>query len=668
MSSSIPVPKFGSFKPNVTAEEVKKSSSVRSEHREKDRRHHRRRHRSRSRERTGREINVAPSVPAPKPDEPAEVFIEDWRGDAQNLIYGSIHRYSVPPFHRIGAGSVLGALKNTRIDRTFADDKAIVLSDRRDEAKAQREKYVFARNEKKAERLLRIRPDENTSAVDNLDFIALQISKPRKRARLSSHSSHSSQEDEHHYRSIEGKAKTSKEILDNDLEWATESDSSDPQSGRTIKFDEALRKRNIELSRRVDEHPREVDAWVALIEHQDNLLGWADGGHRKVTAAEKRSTADIKIHLYEKALAKANPSLQDRERLLVGMMTDGAKVWDFKTQSERWEQISQDNLDSVLLWKQYLDFRQSSFVTFRYEEVKDIYIKRIKLLKDTIKGAKTSDTENLMLYEHLIYTVLRATLFIREAGYSELALAIWQALFELNLFNPPEPTSHNTRLLQFQEFWDSEVLRIGEEGALGWRNFNIDVEAPEGKTDEDISSGHLNRDGIFDGWAYSEQAKATASREPARTMDDTTENDPYRLIMWLDIESFIFDLCSCSAPRRMSQLLLDGFLVFCRLPPMPTSDHLPSREWWTDSFARGELLDCTKSWIRDHFARKAASDRQIHEDSDIAEDTNPLDWPLPYFAGSADTLFPSNYLAKYFVPWRNPYARKFLYPQDIVCS
>ena len=109
---------------------------------------------------------MAPNVPSEPLEDASVLYIIDREGDVKNLVYGSIHRYSVPPFHRIGAGSVLGAKRSLKIDRDVTDEKVIVLRDRKDEIGGRREKYVFARNEKKAVRLLRIRPE---AIVDELD-------------------------------------------------------------------------------------------------------------------------------------------------------------------------------------------------------------------------------------------------------------------------------------------------------------------------------------------------------------------------------------------------------------------------------------------------------------------------------------------------------------------
>lgn len=186
------IPKFGSFRPKpslpvqsqLQAGDV--ASSERSGH--KDGRSHHERHRSRkshSRERRrdkSRERHHSPKRdwhigkrPSPPPkDEYVEIFIVDRKGDVKNLEYGSIHRYNIPPFHRFGAGSVLGIPSYVRIDRDYGDEKGIVLNNRRNFQSNSREKYVFSKTTKERPRVLKIRPQVMVrDLVGEVDFVPL---------------------------------------------------------------------------------------------------------------------------------------------------------------------------------------------------------------------------------------------------------------------------------------------------------------------------------------------------------------------------------------------------------------------------------------------------------------------------------------------------------------
>jgi hypothetical protein len=352
----------------------------------------------------------------------------------------------------------------------------------------------------------------------------------------------------------------------------------------------SIQQQNIEFSRKVENSPHDIDAWLALIDHQDALIGGRDG--RRTTNAETRSTADIKLYMYEKALQNAR-SLQDRERLLLGLMKEGANIWEVKAQADRWEQISKDNIDSLVLWMSYLNFKQSTFSTFQYEEVKEVFIKRIKLLSEAANVAEPANS--VSLYHQLLYVLLRLTLFMRESGYAELAIATWQGLLEMNFSAPHQPLAKVEGVKLFKDFWESEVPRIGEEGALGWYHFAEHEDTsnvPDVLVDQ-IYDDLDNKD-IFRTWASAERLRSK-SLLPARTMDEVVEDDPFRVILFSDIEYYLTSLPPNPALYRS---LLNAFFLFCRLPPMAPIDDEGSHKWGTDTFVASELLECKSEWLK----------------------------------------------------------------------
>jgi hypothetical protein len=654
------VPKFASFRPKPTTavpEEAKAEKSSERKHRSRGKdetrdkdhkqRHHERR-RSKSRERSPLRKPEIEASRAQETDDSVGVFVVDRKGDEKNLIYGSIHRYSIPPFHRYGAGRVLGAPPDTKIDRDYGDEKGLVLSRWRDSRNGFREKYVFSKIEREKTRLLRIRTQIETEGKSDIEanFIPLQSQrgKKRKRGGDGDGDSSASDHDERDYRSIYGKAKSNDQPIDEDLEYATESDSSGSEAGRTMKGNASTRQKNIELSRKVDDSPHDVNAWIALIDHQDVLIR-AQDDRRRITNAELRSTADIKIHMYEKALEKAR-SLEDRERLLLGLMKEGKKIWEVKYQAERWEQISKDNIDSLLLWTSYLNFKQTAFSSFRHEDIKEVFSKRINTLSKAalVSGIRDSDS----LYHQLIYLLLRFTLFLRESGYSELAMSIWQGLLEMNFFAPDLQLSQGEAIKRFGAFWESEVPRIGEDGALGWRRFvgnENSSEVPDPLVDEaaDVVDSKI----LFKSWAAAERLRTMCSRAPARTMDEVTEDDPFRVILFSDIEDFLIRLPTQSP--GLQKLLLDGTLLFCRLPSLGSLNHDDSKKWSLDAFVGDHLLEYDIGWIKEAYFLN--SNDEI-EASDLAA---LMSVPISNSAISSEALFGSSQFSKK-KPWKDVYA------------
>ena len=582
--SNIPVPKFASFRSKPAPSELQEKSTPRSsEHKNVQHR--------KQRLHAGGEC-----LDAPHPSDAAPLWVIDRKGDEKNLIYGSVHRYSIPPFHRVGGGGVLGASSSMQIDRHLSNEKSITLVNRKRLDLTAREKDMLSKIERIRPRLLKIRPEllAETPSNEELDFVPLiQKIEKRKTADLE----HSESDEATGYRSIHGKSKFVDRPADDAFQYASESESSG--SGRSTTANSSLDKKGIQLSRRVEQCPHDIDAWFALIEHQGSLI--LNNDRQRATNAEIRSTADIKIHMYEKALTHAT-SLQDRERLLLGLMAEGTKVWEIKDLTNRWERISEDHIDSIILWKSYVDFKQSTFSSFRQEEVRDIFLKRIRMLLGAIKTT-TPDSLN-SLYSQLIYLLLRFTIFTRESGYSELAIAIWQGVLEFNFFAPPSSTSFEARIASFKDFWESEVPRIGEDGARGWSHFveNSDISGPPALIIDEICDSLDNRD-LFRSWAKAERQRSKASLIPGRTMDEIVEDDPFRVILFSDIEELLVPLPV--AAKHLSRSLLNAYLLFCSQSPLSTSD-ADSSSISLDPFIEGETLDADPAWIHSEYLSKSA--------------------------------------------------------------
>lgn len=434
------VPKFASFRPKsenpspakpippAKVEEPKRSRG----HNARDRSERRARSRSKERKHYTQEEDL-PQKSSQREPPRVDVFIVDRKGDEKNLVYGSVHRYSVPPFYRVGAGGVLGVPRRFKIQRDLSDEKGIVLSDLRESQARKREKYVFSKMEKP--RLLKLRStafvDEDSSL--QADFMSLEHPRGKKRKReLDEDSDSSGSENESkHYRSIHGKAK-SDQPSDTAFQFASESDIS--ESGDAMNDSASARKKNAELSRRVERYPQDIEAWLALIAYQDVIMQ-GDDDQRRITNAEMRSTADIKIHMYEKALEQAK-CMVDRERLLQGIMTEGSKIWEVKAQAGRWEQISRDNIDSLLLWKSFLNFRQTTFATFRYEEVRALYVDRFKRLMEEITVCSIDSIAGL--YQQLVYVLVSR--FCDFIGFTKVFTKTLQQMGCLRLSFVPRAT------------------------------------------------------------------------------------------------------------------------------------------------------------------------------------------------------------------------------------
>ena len=149
----------------------------------------------------------------------------------------------------------------------------------------------------------------------------------------------------------------------------------------------------------------------------------------------------------------------------------------------------------------------------------------------------------------------------------------------------PPPASEKARdaeLEQFEEFWDSECPRFGEQGAKGWKSYDPDeiVDLPV------ITDAQPTGTSIEDWYRREEQSKCDL---PARTTDDLNEDDPYRVILFNDIRPFLYafttDVIHC---------LPYSFLSFCgvNLPPRDYSSNEPRM---TDSWLHNDF-DISGFW------------------------------------------------------------------------
>lgn len=550
-----------------------------------------RRHKSKSRrqplsqDRQGQD-KISHITVIPWDDEP-DIFIVDKVGDTANLEYGSLHRYAIPSYFRSGSGRILGLSNDQKIDRQASNEKSVIVSDSYRDQHVKRDKAVFARIGR--DRETRVKPVFSAAkcSIDvDADYLSLGHQRLNKRQRLEAEAvaslGESTEDESSHYRSIEGKAKATIVPEDSDLEFNdTVSDSK-----REVSPMDDVNLRKLALSRKVDSEPSNGDAWLKLIDYQETVLSYQSGNGRS-SAADRASMADIKLCMYEKALTLVETP-HYTERLLLGIMESGTKIWDLRKVSSKWKTLLQQHVGYMGLWTKYLDFQQTNFAAFRFDEVRVGFVTCLGIIREAIIKAGTNQAQRDTLITIQIYVLLRLTLCTREAGFPEQSTAIWQAVLEFNCCRSLALTVESQvsvpfeRLLAgFEDFWESEVSRMGEENSVGWRNYNAhDGRLPHPKADDSMPNG-IGRPIIAD-WSEYEAAHFSQSRKPARTIDDTVEDDPYRVVLFSDVKDFIVDV-----PSSSHQLLLYAFLAFCHLPT-PENPAEDARAWWRDPFIRND--------------------------------------------------------------------------------
>ncbi|KAK3939945.1 NRDE-2, necessary for RNA interference-domain-containing protein [Diplogelasinospora grovesii] len=213
---------------------------------------------------------------------------------------------------------------------------------------------------------------------------------------------------------------------------------------------------------------------------------------------------------------------------------------------------------------------------FTHGDVKRFITDKLHSLAETLQAGASEE-----VCGQVVYVFLRLTRFLFDAGYSELAVAAWQAILELAFSRPTteEYTDAQSAMSSFADFWESEVPRIGEGGAKGWRHFvdegMSDPPDPKKNTKTTLPE---TRD-QFKAWALMERQAMDSACMPARTLDDDGQDDPFRVVMFSDIKDFLVWFPSSALPVVKNQLL-DAYLLFCRLP----TASLSSSAWSNDPF------------------------------------------------------------------------------------
>jgi hypothetical protein len=557
------------------------------------------------------------------------LYVTDKRGDSLIVRYGSNERSKIPAYRRYGGGRVMGATGRLRLVYDGPRQLFSLGGKMGDGPSAFRDRNILASASRKKVQVFRLRStpcqDQSEPNEDWYDYIP--VSDSRKRKRSSDGPEDVSEHEGPDYRSIRGKAKA-RDFVDSDLESAG---SSDFEAEPVIDVSDPARQKSLELSRRVKDHPEDVDAWLELVDLQESLLHLDEHIRRERNEDEAKGLASMRVSLLEEALPSA-PDRQARTRLLLRLMREGSKVWNGKALTKRWSEVSRKD-DRFDLWKAHLNHRLSSMATFTYEEVKQLLTERLQLLRQRLADSQMSTTNTFSsadVCNELVYVFLRTTRFIHDAGYSELAVAAWQAVLELNFARPRDASDLEAEdlLSSFGDFWESEVPRIGEGNAKGWMHFAEAEEMadlPESKPDPPAAAPGT-RD-VYKAWAALETHRGKNARLPARTLDEGTEDDPFRVVMFSDLKPLVFYLPP-STLTLMKEPLLDAFLLFSHCLPASKTPSAVIQEALRDPFIYGNMVATERP------------DAEKHHGSEVTGKHEPgFTNPNRHMALSADVLF-----------------------------
>ncbi|CAG8460298.1 12938_t:CDS:10 [Ambispora leptoticha] len=555
----------------------------------------------------------------------SRLFIVDRRGDPNILTYG-LNKYDIPLYHRAGAGCVLGLSSKLRIDQKASkgNEGIVIRSSSNKKTIRYTDKRYGIRDDKD---IIRFDFEANQSSFNwNQTYIPLD------------NGNVSNDEDEDYdvpdYRDIERKK-------ERDIK-SKENVQIDKKEGLT--YEEHIRQKTKNFTLQLEREPHNISLWLQFIEFQNESM---QIGKKASSSSTRASINEIKISMFEKALEK-NPNNQE---LLLGLLKCCEETWDPPRLLTKWDQVLKENPRAIKLWMQYLNFRQTNLASFTFTQCVEVFEECLDVLRGAASSENLNDIEEIE--EIMIHVFIRLCHFLIQSGYSERAYACLQGVMEMNFFLPEmlKGKSYEERLSKFGEFWETELPRFGEKGAKGWMYY-ANEENTIDDNDEDNTSFHermTSPDEAEDGyhnWLMAEIELEKAQALPLRS-DSKNENleieDPFRIVLFDDIQSFIFDLTSPKARNNMIYACFN----FLGLPfnPCRSSRH----SFVTDAFLHPKLAN--ESLANSNFWPLSENSaftvvNNIHgilmESETRTGDNNVFKFPLKTFPQENDNLFKSD--------------------------
>ncbi|KAG2202419.1 hypothetical protein INT47_008890 [Mucor saturninus] len=563
----------------------KRSRSPSSRYERSSRRSRSPRHRRhRSRERSSRHERSSRSKRTPSPEivhtgtlSTGVTFVMDRRGDKDNLKYGGNHSYDVPIYKRSGGGRVLGLPSNQRIDKSVVKSGTVTITDGGSGRKTQRytdSNYAWKELDTSLKRI-RIKPKKNSTDTDPFATHSGFIQFDDTTSKAQANDAESFITSNVDYRSLEGN-----KVKKIDHEEYEESE----EEGES--FNDQIRQRTIEFNRRLDKEPRNPQLWLDFVRFQDEAAAGLDPTSSK---ANKTSLNEVKLSIFEKALENI-PYDQD---LILAYLNCGAETWETLKLLREWDKMLKQNPDSIKLWSEYINLRQTNFASFSFTQCVQVFEDALATLgRHATRHPDEETRENIESL--MVYILLRACLFMKQCGYQERAFAVIQASVEFNLYQPQlfnmTSSKYEDKLNAFADFWDNEVLRFGEAGALGWQEYyrasNNGEDIPEPVFEKKVHDEQDEMMTLHD-WYNVEKTSENNDRLPLRMSqvdDDNVDEDPYRITLSDDIKPFLFNITTTGA--RYS--LIYSILVFLGLPYTPP-DVGTNTHFFTDTFTHNDL-------------------------------------------------------------------------------
>lgn len=392
-----------------------------------------------------------------------------------------------------------------------------------------------------------------------------------------------------------------------------------------VAIDDERKMHHAELQRDIKSHPTEVAPWLRLIDYQEILIRGSRDDSSLLTLAERQGLTEMKLSLYEKALRKVGTN-PHRDRLLLGRLEEGAQSWAPDRLLKEWEKTLTHNPGLLNLWVEYINYRQTEPHDFTSSSCLKVYLDALEVISQQ-QGPQKSHVQ--------CYVLLRLTLFLREAGFTELSVGIWQAVLELTLLKAPAspdiPRDKIRFLASFARFWESEVPRIGEIGSKGWGT-GISSELDPEEIDFDLKIDPWD---VVKSWIGVEREHIVKCRIPERSVDGTGRVPPgsdevHKVVVMKDLNNIL----AAFWDFEDSEELVDAFFYYSHLPHITTPENVrTTRKWSWDSYLRTEEVDNTCYRLRNWMPPRTSAEKA--DPSPVS----PFAFRVDNFLHNTDTFF-----------------------------
>ncbi|XP_012870908.1 PREDICTED: protein NRDE2 homolog isoform X2 [Dipodomys ordii] len=352
------------------------------------------------------------------------------------------------------------------------------------------------------------------------------------------------------------------------------------QPDSQVDRENAVLKAKVEdFNRRVRENPHDTELWLAFVAFQDEAMKCP--GLCALEEGEEKRKKSLKL-LLEKKLAileRAIDCNQSSVDLKLARLKLCAEFWEPSMLVKEWQKLIFLHPNNTALWQKYLVFCQSQFSTFSISKIHSLYGKCLSTLSAVNDGSILSHPALPGTEDAMFALFLQQCHFLRQAGHSEKAISLFQAMVDFTFFKPDSVRDLPTKVQVefFEPFWDSGEPRAGEKGARGWRawmhqqerggwvviNPDEDDDEPE-EDDQEIKDKTLPRWQI---WLAAERSRDQRHWRPWRPdktkkqMEDDCE-DPERQVLFDDIGQSLIRLSS----QALQFQLIEAFLQFLGVP------------------------------------------------------------------------------------------------------